>query len=299
MNNKPETINVNLFDFETLIKETIKNSKKLMEYFRLNFIYYQLISGRGLEFDKIQEYVPGCDPRRIDWKIFARTGKLNIRAYKEERDIDIIIVIDVSNSMLLGTHKYTKNEHAAVIAGILAFAATEAGDNIGGGVYSDKVQLLLDVDREFVHFLNIISKKENYGGKKHWAKLSNDLLANYESDSIIFIISDFLDTNPQSFLPDLASHFSKVYGIMIRDPVDDALPKGVGKMYLKDPNTGRVILTDIDSIREEYEVINKRKIDKIRELFHQYGSLFFKMTTEEDFATGFVKALGGEEVIIS
>jgi uncharacterized protein (DUF58 family) len=207
--------------------------------------------------------------------------------------------MDVSNSMLLGTNKYTKNEFGAMIAGAIAFSAVEAGDNVGGGLLSDKVDVLIDPETDYFNLLNIMTKKENYGGKKDWKKLSERLLSIYPNDAILFIISDFINTNVQKFIPELSSGFAKVYGIMVRDPIDDQLPKGVGRIYLRDPETGEVILTDLEEVREEYEVLNKRKIEKIKDEFHNYEQLFFKLTTGEDFATGFIKALGSEQVIIS
>ena len=292
-------IPVNIFDFNTLIGLTMKNAAKLKEYFRLNLIYYQLISGKGLEFDRIKEYTPGDDTRRIDWKIYARTNQLHVRHYKEERKFDIIIITDVSNSMLLGTNEYTKNEFASLIAGTLAFAATEAGDNVGGGLFSDKVDVLIDPEQDFYNLLNIIAQKQNYGGKKNWQKLTKRLLSTYSPDAIIFIISDFINTNVEEFMPELSAGFSKVYGLMVRDPIDNKLPKGVGKVYLKDPDSGEVVVTDLDVLREEYELLNKREIEKIRDLFHGYDQLFFHLETGTDFATEFVKAMGSEQVIIS
>ena len=292
-------IPVNIFDFDTLINLTIKNASKLKEYFRLNLIYYQLISGKGLEFDKIKEYAPGDDTRRIDWKIYARTNQLYIRHYKEERSFDIVIILDVSNSMLLGTNEYTKNEFASLVAGTLAFAATEAGDNIGGGLFSDNVDLLLDPEPEFYNFLNNMAKKENYGGKKNWPKLTKRILSTYPSDAIIFIISDFLNTNINKFLPELATGFAKVYGIMVRDPIDNKLPEGVGKVYLKDPENGNVVVTDLDILREEYELLNRKEIEKMKDVFHSYDQLFFHLETGTEFAIEFVKAMGDEQVIIS
>ncbi|MCK5107628.1 MAG: DUF58 domain-containing protein [Nanoarchaeota archaeon] len=294
-----QEIPVNVFDFDTLIEKTIKNSKKLKEYFRMNLIYYQLISGKGLEFDKIKEYMPGYDPRRIDWKIYARTNKLFVRHFKEERNFDIIIILDVSNSMLLGTNEYTKNEFASVIAGTLAFAAVEAGDNVGGGLFSSKHELLLDPDQDYYNLLNIMTNKKMYGGKKNWKKLAERLLGIYNSDAILFIISDFIDTNVQEFIPELAAGFAKVYGIMVRDPIDDKLPEGVGRIYLRDPDSGEVVLTDLEEVREEYELLNKRKIEQMKDAFHSYEQLFFKLKTGDDFSTGFIRALGEEQVIIS
>ena len=290
---------VNMFDFDSLISETMKNAGQLTEFFRLNLIYYQLISGRGLEFDKTREYVSGDDVRRIDWNIFARTGKVYTKIFKEERVFDIIIILDVSNSMLLGTNQYTKSEFGALVAGTLAFAAMGAGDNIGGGTFSAEKQNMIEAEGDFYNLLHTYSKKENYGGVKNWAKLTNDLLANYSEDSIVFIISDFINAKPDEFLPELANQFTKVYGIMVRDPIDQELPSGVGKMYLKDPASGKVVLTDVDKLREEYRILAEMQAKTIQDLFRQYDQKCFKIVTGENFASEFVKAMGDETVELS
>jgi hypothetical protein len=290
---------VNMFSFEDLVKRVVKQAGLLTEYFRLNFIYYQLISGKGLEFDKIKDYVAGDDPRRIDWKIYARTGKLKIRAYKEERELEIIIIVDSSSSMLLGTTEYTKAEYAAVLAGIVAFAAIEAGDVVGGGTVTDKHMELVDPEGDFVNLLSEITKKEHYGGRKSWEKLATELVTNYNENSILFIISDFIETNPHHFLPDLSNHFAKVFGVMIKDPIDYELPKELGKMFLRDPQTGEVVLTDVKHVQEEYNLLSKQEIQHIKDAFHQYGQLCFTISTGEDFTTTFIKAMGDEQVEIS
>ena len=295
---KPETPVVNVFDFDELIRQTGDTAGSLMEFFRLNLIYYQLISGKGLEFDRLRRYVPGDDVKRLDWKVFARTGDLYTRVYKEERQFDIVIILDVSNSMLVGTGKHTKNEFGAVIAGTIAVAALDAGDNVGGGTFSEERPNLVEPEQDSVHFMNTLASKDSYGGKKNWEKLTNELLANYDDDSIVFIVSDFMDSKPEQFLPELASSFTKVYGIMIRDPIDEKLPKGVGKMYVKDPQTGRVVLTDIDKVRDEYEVMAKMQVKRIKDAFQQYGQLCFKVVTGDDFGIEFVKAMGEEGVEI-
>lgn len=296
---KPDSVPVNMFDFDVLMRETIRESSKLLEYFRLSLIYYQLVSGKGLEFDRIRDYYVGADPRRIDWKIYARQGKLKIRAFKEERHFDIIIVLDVSDSMLLGTTSMTKNEYSAIVAGALSFAAIEADDNVGIVMNSKKVHVAMDPTPEFAKIMSQVADKGNYGGEKDWSQLVLNLTANYTQDSIIFIISDFIDTNPELFLPELAGYFTKVYGIMVRDPTDNTLPKGVGRMYLKDAEGKKMYLTDLDRVREEYAVLAKRQIEMVKNSFHSYDQLFFEITTEGEFAEGFIRALGSEEVIVS
>ncbi len=294
-----EDIVVNMHDFSTLVHETIVNSMWLKEYFRLNLIYYQLVSGKGLEFDRIREYYPGADPRRIDWKKNARTGVLYLRTFKEERHFDIVVAVDVSDTMLLGTTKSTKNEFAAMIAGVLMYAAIDAGDDVAICMHSERAQIVTDPSPEFYKQMSHLTDKKNYGGKKDWNKMTMDLLRNYDENSIIFIVSDFIDTDVESFLPELSSHFSKVYGIMLRDPLDISIPAHVGRMYLKGLENEELYLTDFERIREEYELLNKRQIQKIRESFRQYNQLFFMIKPGEDFGKEFIKALGSEEVIIS
>ncbi len=294
-----EEIVVNIQPFEDLTRETIENSIKLIDYFKFNLIYLLLISGKGLDFERIQTYMPGDDTRRIDWKIFARTRELMVRKFKEERTFDVIIGLDVSNTMLLGTTNHTKNQFAALSAGALSFAATEANDNPAVAMFSDKIKLFLDPENDFSRILNVLSDKNNYGGKKSWGEFTNLLISNYEPQSILFLISDFIDTDVNKFLPELASYFSKVYGIMIRDPIEEKLPKKVGRVYIKDPNGNTVYLIDATKVAGEYEVLCKREIERIKESFHEAGQLFFKVDLKERFDISFFKAFGSEEVELS
>ena len=294
-----DKIPVQMYEFGELMQETITASTKLIDYFRMNLIYYQLISGKGLEFDRVKQYFPGDDPRRMDWGIFAKTGDLFIRAFKEERHFDIIFVVDVSDTMLLGTTDKAKNQYAAIVAGALGYAAVSADDQIAVVLVSDEHSVAIDPTGDFFSAMQVLADVKNYGGKKDWSKMITALLGNYASDAIVFIISDFIDTNPEEFLPIIASEFTKVYGVMIQDPIDVTLPDGVGKMYLKDTRGSYTSLTDFDRVRNDYEVLSRHHVDNIKGKFHEYGGLFFQITTDDDFATAFVKAFGEEEVVIS
>ncbi len=288
-----------MYDFDKLVQQTVINSNKLKEYFRMNLIYHQLVTGKGLEFDRIKEYYVGADPKRIDWKKFAKKGDLMVRMFKEERHFDILIVVDVSDTMLLGTTDVTKNEYAAMIAGIFATAAIEASDNVAVIMHSDKVDVYTDPSSEFYNLMMLLADKGNYGGGKEWGKLTQNLILNYRPESIVFMISDFIDTDAERFLPELSSYFSKVYGIMVRDPVDNTLPKDVGKMYIRDISGKSVYLADLNRLQKEYERQVLIEITQLRDVFRQYNQLFFQIIPGEDFGKEFIKSLGGEEVIIT
>lgn len=293
-------IQINIYNFDDLVRKTVQSAAKLTEYFRMKMIYYQLVSGKGLEFDRVRKYTPGMDPRRIDWKIYARTKELFVRSYKEERQFDIIVAVDVSNSMLLGTTDMTKNEFASIIAGTLGVAATESGDNIGLLLFSSDVELASDLSMDYYPVLQFLAMEENYGGEKDWGKFVRLMMGNYVGpNTIVFLVSDFIDSNPDVFLPELMNNVAKVYGIMIRDPIDNKLPAKVGRTYLKDTNGNRMYVTNLDKYREEYALMNEKQIEKIKDSFHSYDQLFFEMTTDQEFGTAFIEALGEEEVEIS
>jgi len=167
-----QTVQKPVLMIDQIAQETIITATKMIEYFKNNLIYYQLISGKGLEFDRIKEYVPGNDPRRIDWKKLAKSGTLNIRAFKEERHFEIIIVVDTSNSMLLGTNNKTKAEYTAVASGALAYASLEAGDEVALITINSENVVAMDPTSEFNELLTIITNTNNYGGQKDWQKLT-------------------------------------------------------------------------------------------------------------------------------
>ena len=293
-------IPINVGGLEKVMQESVTTALFLSDYFRLNLIYLQLISGKGLDFDRIRQFQPGDDPRRIDWKVYAKTQKLSSRVYKEERKFNIVLVLDTSDSMLLGTTAKTKAEYAAVIAGALAYAALDAGDQVSVVLLNeDKGYLVTDPLSDLVEVMSSLLETDYYGGPKMWHKLVTQLQSNYAEDAIVFVLSDFIDSNLDIFLPGLSSFFAKTYGIMIRDPIDTQLPSGVGKMYLQDPHGKSHYLTDLDTVKDEYAVLAQKEMDKVETKFHEYGQLFFKIKTDEEFAQGFVKAMGGEGVEIS
>jgi len=293
----PEII-VNLPNFDSMITEIIKQTTILKEYFQLNFIYYQLVSGHGLEFDSIKRYNVGDDIRRIDWKKYAKKQELYTRVFEEERQYNIIIVVDVSDTMLLGTTKHTKTEYASIVAGVIANAANESSDLTALVMTSDKVDIATNLSNDYSEFITFLTKQENYGGKKDWAKMLNSISSNYSEESIIFILSDFIDSESlEEVIPDLCLKFSKVYGIMIRDPTDIELPDNVGQMYLREVHVSKTHLIDLDQAKEEYKLKTHEEIEKMTDLFHNSGQYFFSMNTKQEFAKSFVIAMGNEKVM--
>ena len=289
-------LQVNTLKFNSLLEIINKNVSKLIEIFKLKMIYLKIITGKGLEFDRLREYTPSDDANSIDWNATARTTQPYVKIFKEERMLDVILLFDVSNTMLLGTTPLTKNEYASVIAGILGYTAINSGDKLGLIMFSDRIKFILDPSQSMDNYysmLRLLSQPKYYGGVKNWSCLPKVLLETFGPDTVLFIISDFVKTPPQMFddLQKFANKFKAVFGIMVRDPRDSELPKGVGSIYLADPDTGRIVLVNVDEIREKYNMLAKRQEEFVEKLFKNAGGYFFKVHTNEDFTNAFIKFL--------
>jgi uncharacterized protein (DUF58 family) len=286
-------LQVNVLDFHTLVDIINKNVAKFLELFKLKIVYFKIVTGKGMEFDRLREYTDSDDASSIDWNATARTTKPYVKVFKEERMLDVVILFDTSNTMLLGTTPMTKNEYASVIAGILGYTAVNAGDKLGAIFFSDKVKFILDQSNSMDNFYSMVklmTDKKNYSGIKDWSCMSKILLETFGPDTVLFIISDFMRTSPQMFndLEKYANKFRAVFGIMVRDPRDSELPKGVGNIYLQDPDTGRISLVNVDKVRDKYNLLAKRQEEFIERIFRNAGSYFFKVHTNEDFVTAFI-----------
>lgn len=287
-------IEISTLSFDDIIRETVTKVWKLIELFRLNLIYYKIVTGKGLEFDRLREYTEGDDASLIDWNSLARTTKPYVKIFKEERMLDVIILLDSSNTMVLGSTSYTKNEYSSILSGIIAYSALSAGDKLGLIMFSDKIKAFLEPSLSFDNFFlmaRMLSLKENYGGKKDWKVLFKPVLSSFGPDTYIFFISDFIGANDSLYdlVLKMVNKFKGVFCLMVRDPLDSYLPKGIGHIYLSDPNTGEILLVEADKIREKYNAEAQKEEKQIEYNLKSVGAEFMKLHTNKDFVDEFVK----------
>lgn len=273
-------------EFREIVKESSINAWRLIEQLRAHLIIYKIITGRGLDFDRLREYYPGDDARYIDWNSFARTNKLFVKVFKEERMRDAFFLLDVSNTMIFGTTKFAKNEYASILLTTLAYTCEMINDRISLFCFSDKVKSFIlpsmGIDT-ILQFALTLSKKETYGGVKNW-NLLYQIFNVAREDSYIFLISDFINYNEtlREFIVRCSSNFLKIFLIMIRDPLDSKLPEGIGYIYLRDPDTGEVSLVNIEKVREEYNRKARMEEEEVERVAKSYGE-FIKVYPNEDF----------------
>jgi len=207
--------------------------------------YVSAFKGRGMEFEEVREYQPGDDIRTIDWNVTARMGHPYVKTFREERELTVLILVDVSSSGQFGTHIRAKNEVAAELAAILAYTAIRNNDKVGLLLFTDQVEKYIPPKKGRGHVWRVIRevlehrpvhRKTDLGAALEFLNKVNRRRA------VCFVLSDFLDDGYQRPLR-LTSRVHDVIAISIADPREQSLPP-VGFIELEDAETGEVILVD-------------------------------------------------------
>jgi len=236
--------------------------------------YVSAFKGRGMEFNAVREYVPGDDVRLIDWNVTARMDQPFIKEYIEERELNVMLMVDVSSSGEFGSTGKFKNEISAEVASILAFAAIRNNDKIGLIVFSNKIEHYIPPKKGKAHVWNIIRTILNYEPEGRLTDLNiplEYLLKIQKRKCIAFLISDFQATNYETNVK-LAGQKHDLVAISISDPRERDLPK-IGLINLRDSESGETLLIDTDD-REMTKLLTsyeREKRGKFKKLFRSIG----------------------------
>ena len=234
--------------------------------------YQSVFKGRGMNFEEVRPYSPGDEIRAIDWNVTARTGEPYIKKFTEEREMTVMIVLDVSASGNFGSVEESKRELAAEVAAILAFSAITNNDKVGLLLFSDRVELFIPPKKGRLHILRLIREMLFFRPKGKGTDLSGAL--EYLNKvvtrrAVIFLISDFLTGDFSKPLTISAKRHDMV-AIPVIDPAEEMLPD-VGVILLEDPETGEQI--EVDTSRR---VLSKGYADmaekRSKELFSLFGA---------------------------
>ena len=248
--------------------------------------YHSAFKGRGMSFKEVREYSAGDDIRFIDWNVSARFGHPFSKVFEEERELTVMLLIDVSASSLFGTVHASKKDVATEIAAVIAFSAVNNADKIGVIFYSDKIERYIPPKKGKQHALFIIRELLSVESAKKQTQLTTALrLFNNTTRqrSIAFILSDFIDTNYQDALR-VAGNKHDIVGIKLYDKMDRTLPK-LGLLRIEDAETGKQKWIDTDSsfVRYEYEKEFFRVADYSIETFRKAGCDLLHVRTDEDY----------------
>ena len=217
--------------------------------------YNSQFKGRGMNFEELREYVPGDDVRTIDWNVTARMRRPFVKLHREERELSVLLVLDVSASGDFGSTQRTKREVAAEIGGTLAFSAIRNGDKVGLLLFSEEVELFLPPKKGRRHLLRVIRESLFFPPRRRGTRIGSALsFLNHvmHRRSIVFLISDFLHGSgdgKRDIFQEIGRTNSRhdLVCIQLQDDRERALPES-GMLVVEDMETGEVI--EVDSTRQ-------------------------------------------------
>lgn len=248
--------------------------------------YHSAFKGRGMEFSEVREYAEGDDIRFIDWNVSSRMGKLFVKQFVEERELTVILAIDLSASLNFFSRSKSKKELAAEISAIIAFTASLNNDKVGLLIFTDRVERFIPPKKGKTHLLRIIREILNFEPEGRGTSIETGLVylnKVIKKKAILFLLSDFIDLDFSQSLK-IASRKHDLIGVKIADIRENELPKA-GTFILKDPETLEQFYVDFGSrwVREKTtEDIRKRRF-QLEELFKRYDVDYIFIEQEEEY----------------
>ncbi len=248
--------------------------------------YHSVFKGRGMAFSEVREYQFGDDIRSIDWNVTARFHHPFVKIFEEERELTVILLIDVSGSNLFGTNVQLKQEMITEMAATLSFSAIQNNDKVGVIFFSDKVEKFIPPKKGSSHILRIIRELIDFRAESSGTDIAEALryLTNViKKRATAFLISDFMDNLPEKAVQ-IANHKHDLIAIRVTDRREMTLPN-VGMVRMLDAETGKQMWVDTGSnaIRRQLSRWAQNKSRELDVLFSRLGVDMVKVYTGEDY----------------
>jgi len=285
-----KSLNLNL---KPLIKKLEMSLKRGYTQETVTSTFKSVFRGKGLEFDRFRVYSPSDDAKEIDWKASLKAQDLLVRVLTEERQINIVFLLNVSNSMIFTSGEKLKCEYAAELVSTLAFAMIDAGDNVSLIMFTDKVVKEIPGNtgmNQFYRITKALSDPSLYGGDHDLDAAMRYVTKVFKNGSIVFMISDFIGLNPEwsTHIEIMARKFDMI-GIMIRDKRDNSLEGASGQFVLGNPYTGDDILVDVATIKTNYGKYAREQRDGVEGVFKKVGADFVHLETDKEFVQPIIR----------
>lgn len=254
--------------------------------------YHSAFKGKGMTFSEVREYQYGDSIRDIDWNVTARFNKPYVKIYEEERELTVILIIDVSGSKEFGTSLMFKQDLVTEIAAVLSFSAITNNDKIGVIFFSNKVEKFIPPKKGRKHILRVISELLNFQPENKETNIAEALrfFTNaINKRSIAFLISDFIDQGFDDALK-IANKKHDIIALKVYDQRETEIPS-IGLVKLKDAESGKFIWADTSSrsIRENYSRWWVQNNMKLNEIFSKSGVDSVAIRTDEDYVKPLMK----------
>ncbi len=287
---QPTTNNQNKMDTKELLKKVRKieiKTRRLSDHI-FSGEYHTSFKGRGMTFSEVRQYQYGDDIRAIDWNVTARYNEAHVKVFEEERELTMILMVDISGSESFGSKNQFKKDIVTEIAATMAFSATQNNDKIGLILFSNQIELYIPPKKGKSHVLRIIRELIEFEPKSNKTDVSQALKflsGTQKKKAIVFLISDFMSDEYEHTLK-IASKKHDITGIRVFDIREEKLPN-LGMVPMLDAETGETQLVNTGSkaIRMEYEKEYQSKVDYFIETFRKSGSGVVNTRVDESYVT--------------
>jgi len=254
--------------------------------------YHSAFKGRGMSFSEVREYQYGDDVRNIDWNVTARYDKAYIKTYEEERELTVMLLIDISASQNFGTKERFKKDLITEIAAVISFSAIQNNDKVGVIFFTDKIEKFIPPQKGKKHILRIIRELIEFRPENTATDIS--LALQYFTNivkkrSTAFLISDFFDTGFEKAVQ-IAGHKHDLIALHIYDEKEYKLPN-IGLIKLQDAETGKEVYVDTSkkSVRSVFEKNREQLYSSVKQIFDKTGIDSVRIKTDEDYIKPLLK----------
>ncbi len=248
--------------------------------------YHSVFKGRGMEFSEVREYQIGDDVRTIDWNVTARMGHPFVKVFEEERELTVMLIVDVSSSGNFGTYERMKGEIAIEICALLAFSAIKNNDKVGLIIFTDEIEKFIPPKKGKSHVLRVLREllyHKPRGTKTNIGKALEYLNRVTKRRSVVFLVSDFLNTGYEKALQ-IANRRHDIVAITVTDPREVEFPD-VGFIELEDAETGETILVDTsyNDVRNLYSKQSSEDVQNRLKLFKSMSVDHIDIRTDQPY----------------
>ena len=248
--------------------------------------YHSAFKGRGMTFSEVRNYQFGDDVRTIDWNVTARYNEPFVKVFEEERELTLMLLVDISGSELFGTENALKKNIITEISATLAFSALQNNDKVGLILFSDNIELYIPPSKGKTHVLRIIRELIEFKPSSKKTNISEAiefLIDVIKKKSIAFILSDFIADNYEKTLK-IAANKHDVTGIRIYDKMEERIPNmGIVPMYDQETEEIKLIDTSSSTLRKKYESFNSNNYNRFNQLFTKNGAGTLSCRTDQSY----------------
>lgn len=287
-NRQPTTEKMETKDLLKKVRKIEIKTRRLSDHI-FSGEYHTSFKGRGMTFSEVRQYQFGDDIRAIDWNVTARYNEPYVKVFEEERELTMILMVDISGSENFGTKNQLKSEIVTEIAATMAFSATQNNDKIGLILFSDQIELYIPPKKGKSHVLRIIRELIEFQPKSKKTDLSQALKflsSTQKKKAIVFVISDFMVEDDYEKTLKIAGKKHDITGVRVYDIRESKMPN-IGMVEMEDAETGEVLVVNTGSkkARLSYEKQYQDKVSYFKDIFSKCGTGTVNTRVDESYVT--------------